>query len=181
MNNKDNAQDIRTTKDLQSLAQTLKPLTKRILGKNGFIETDIITNWENIVSEQLAQYCSPIKIEFPRDKKNNGRLLLQATSGAFALEISHREKYILDKINTYFGYNAVSSIKILQNNEMTAEEIKLPENGDLSENYVSPEDEEKIKNLTNDINNQNLKEILIKLGHSIFAGNHKKEKKDDEI
>ena len=38
-----------------------------------------------------------------------------------------------------------------------------------------------IKNLTKDINNENLKEILIKLGHSVFADNHKKEKKNDEI
>lgn len=181
MNNKDDTQDIRTTKDLQSLAQTLMPLTRKILGKNGFTETDIITNWENIISEQLAQYCSPLKIEFPRDKKNNGRLLLMVTSGAFALEISHKEKYILDKINTYFGYNAVSSIKILQNNEINTIKSNSPEDEDLSEKYVSPENEKKIKNLTNGINNKNLKEILIKLGHSIFADNHKEEKKNDEI
>ncbi|MBR1604615.1 MAG: DUF721 domain-containing protein [Alphaproteobacteria bacterium] len=181
MNNKDDTQDIRTTKDLQSLAQTLMPLTKKIMSKHGFIETDIITNWDNIVSEQLAQYCSPLKIEFPKDKKNNGRLLLQVISGAFALEISHREKYILDKINTYFGYQAVSSIKILQNNEMTAIVEQNNKNQDLSKGYISPEDEEKIKNLTKDINNQNLKEILIKLGHSIFASNYKPEKKNDEF
>jgi hypothetical protein len=59
MNNKDDIKDIRKTKDLQSLSQTLLPLAQNILGKNGFVETDIITNWSEIIGEQLQEMNEP--------------------------------------------------------------------------------------------------------------------------
>lgn len=175
MNNKDDI-NIRKTKDLQSLSQTLLPLAQNILGKNGFVETDIITNWAEIIGEQLAQYSFPQKIDFPKNKKNDGCLHLTVPSGAFAVEIKHREKYILDKINTYFGYNAVSSLKIIQNNELCLDDYKTKQIKTKNLPQISKEDSEFIKNISNEINNQNLKEILIKLGHSIYANNHKTEK-----
>ena len=171
MNNKDDIKDIRKTKDLQSLSQTLLPLAQNILGKNGFVETDIITNWPDIVGEQLDCYSFPQKIDFPKNKKNNGSLHLAVPTGAFAVEIQHREKFILDKINTYFGYNAVSSLKIIQNNELQID--TSPKSQSKSKQIILSEQEKnEIKNISDDIKNENLKEILIKLGHSIYADNH---------
>ena len=179
MNNKDENSD-RKTKDLLSISQTIQPLIKKIVGKNGFVETDIITNWSAIIGDSFAQCCFPQRIDFPKNKKNNGTLHLNVLSGAFALEIKHREKYILDKINTYFGYNAVSSLKIIQNNDFS---IKSADNKTMlstAQKKLSAKDSEKIKNKCNDIKNENLKEILIKLGHSIYANSSKTEKKKDE-
>lgn len=71
MNNKDDkgSKEVRRTGDLQALSQAILPFAQNVLGKNGFVETDIITNWGAIVGEQLAQYSFPQKIDFPRDKK----------------------------------------------------------------------------------------------------------------
>jgi len=176
MNNKDDISD-RKTKDLQSLGQALLPLAQNILGKNGFVETDILTNWEEIIGRQLAQYSFPQKIVFQKDKRNDGCLHLAVSSGAFAVEIQHREKYILEKINCYFGYNAVSSLKIIQNHELNINDYRVQNTKSQQLSPISEAEAEQIKNISNDINNENLKEILIKLGHSIFADNHKKEKK----
>ena len=98
MNNKDD----RKTKDLQPLTFSLMPLAKKLFGKKGFVEIDIITNWAEIVGENLARYSIPQKIHFPLNSRNNGCLYLDVMSGAFAVEIQHREKYIIDKINMYF-------------------------------------------------------------------------------
>ena len=148
MNNKDSHKDIRRTKDLQSLSQTLLPFAQNILGKNGFVETDIITNWPEIIGEQLAQFSFPQKIDFPKDKKNNGCLHLSVPSGAFAVEIKHKEKYILDKINTYFGYNAVSTLKIIQNNELTISDYYIKHKAPAKLPDISKEDAEFIKNIS---------------------------------
>ena len=179
MNNKDTNNNLRTTKDLQSISLALRPLTKQILGNKGFVEADIILNWGEIIGEELAEYCFPQRIEFQKEKKNNGCLHLDVPSGAFAVEIQHREKYILNKINTYFGYNAVSSIKIMQNNRLQRPPEKKAPQEKPETTELSPQEEQQIKNLSSEINNQNLKEILIKLGHSVYADNHKKEKKHD--
>lgn len=162
----------RRTYDLTALSRTIAPLTKRLFGKKGFIEVDILSNWDKIVGAELADYSFPQKIDFKREQKNNGILHLQVPSGAFALEIQHRERFILEKINAYFGYNAVCGIKIIQNNSLTLSQenkyhVEVPK-----ENLVTGEEENYIKSLAEDIKNSKLKEILIKLGHSIFNNNH---------
>ena len=86
----------RKTRDLTALSKTILPITKNIFGKKGFMEIEILTNWDKIVGEELADYSFPQKIDFKRGEKNNGVLHLQVPSGAFALEIQHRERYILD-------------------------------------------------------------------------------------
>ena len=43
--------DERKTRDLQALSRTILPFAKSILGKKGFVEIDLITNWESVVGE----------------------------------------------------------------------------------------------------------------------------------
>lgn len=163
----------RKTHDLTSLSKMIAPLTKNIFGKKGFVEVDILSNWDKVAGQELADYSFPLKIDFKRGLKNNGILYLQVPSGAFALEIKHRERFILEKINAYFGYNAVSSIKIVQNGSLPLLSDKL-ENVEVPKiNLVSAEEENYIKCLADDVKSSKLKEILIKLGQSIFNDNHK--------
>lgn len=163
----------RKTRDLTALSRAILPLTKNLFGKKGFVEVDILTNWDKIVGAELADYSFPQKIDFKREQKNNGILHLQVPSGAFALEIQHREKYIIEKINAYFGYNAVCGLKILQNNSLSPRDENKYISDTPQKNLVSEEEQNYIKSLANDIKDSKLKEILIKLGQSIFNDNHK--------
>lgn len=166
----------RSAFDLTAFAKTLAPITKKLFGKKGFMETDILVNWDRIVGKELADFSFPQKIEFKREQKNNGVLHLQVQSGAFALEIAHRERFIIEKINAYFGYNAVSGIKIIQNSSLP----QLPEKVDYTpikhEDKLTKDERIFIEEMSSEIKNSKLKEILIKLGHSIFNDNHSKEK-----
>ncbi len=175
---KPTSKEERTNKDLIALAKNIAPLTKSVFGKKGFMEIDILTNWDKIVGTDLASYSFPQKIDFKRDQKNNGILHLCVPGGAFALEIQHREKTILEKINTYFGYNAVCGLKIVQNSALC-----LEENDEYSYTpppiVVTADEKNYINNLTEDIKSSKLKEILIKLGQSIFSNNHKENEKNE--
>ena len=162
----------RQTYDLTALSKMIAPLTKRLFGKKGFIEVDILSNWDKIVGEELAEYSFPQKIDFKKEQRNNGVLHLQVPSGAFALEIQHREKFILEKVNAYFGYNAVASIRIVQNSALELREDRY-EFDEPKTNLVTKDEENYINCLAEDIKSSKLKEILIKLGHSIFNDNHK--------
>lgn len=160
----------RRTQGLASVSQTILPLAKQFLGAKGFVEIDILTGWSTIVGEELAEFSLPQKIDFPRGQKSNGTLHLSVLSGAFALEIQHREKYILEKINTHFGYQAVSKIKIIQDTNLATE--KLDKTADEKpEIKISREEENYINDLTSDLNNTELKKILVKLGKSVFNDN----------
>ena len=166
----------KTTDGLLSLSGTLLPFAQKLLGNKGFIEVDILTQWEKIVGTELARYSFPQKIDFKKGQKNNGILYLGVPAGAFALEIQHKSKYIIDKINTYFGYNAVSEIRIIQNSSLLPQEASSPK--PKPQTNLSPEEKNYISELANGINNPNLKNILIKLGQNVF--NDKKTNKQEQ-
>ncbi len=161
---------------ISSISQAMLPLVKQVLGKKGFVEIDILSNWNSIAGEELAQFSFPQRIDFKRGERNNGTLCLSVPTGAFALEIQHREKFIIEKINTYFGYNAVSRLKIIQNNDLSIDDIKEINQSKPHKILVTAEEQNYINDLAEDLNNPALKEILIKLGQSVFDNNKKDEK-----
>ena len=101
--------DERKTDGLSSFATIALPMLKKVLGKKGMVGADVLSMWEHIVGEEIASYTFPEKIEFKRGQRYDGVLKLKVPAGGFALEVQHREKIIVEKINLYFGYNAVSS------------------------------------------------------------------------
>lgn len=174
MNKVDNIETPHQANGLNSLSRTLDSFSRKILGARGFVEVDILTEWDKIVGPELAQYSFPQKINFGKEK-NNGTLYLAVPSGAYALELQQRSKYIIDKINTYFGYNAVSNIKIIQNSGMVP--LQQPQKT-AQKISVTKEQKEQITALTNEINNEDLKNILIKLGENIFSEKNTKNKEE---
>lgn len=166
----------RRTHDLQSVSSMLLPLAKKILGKKGFVEVDILTDWPKIVGEELAEFVLPQSIDFPRGAKNNGVLKVAVPGGAFALELQHREKSVVQKINAYFGYAAVASLRIMQN---AALEYGTPNQRveRVQKNLVSEDEEIYIKDLSAGIKNSALRETLERVGHCIISNNKGEDKK----
>lgn len=80
------------------------------------------------------------------------------------------------KINTYFGYNAVSGLRIIQNASVPLQELLPKEPARPRRKLVTAAEENYIEELTDEINHPELKEILIKLGQSVFTDNNLKEK-----
>lgn len=158
----------RQTQGLMSLSESMTPYVKRLLGQYALFEIDLLKNWNNIIGEDLAQYCFLQKIEFKKDERTDGILYVMTSSGAFALEIQHKSPVILEKINTYFGFCAVTKIKIFQNDSFfernTAKFDDKPE-----KKLVSAEQQNYINQITEDIQNTELKTKLQKLGKSILG------------
>ena len=84
--------------------------------------------------------------------------------GAFAMEIKQRESQILDKINTYFGYKAVSKLKIVQNSCPENFLIDKKPIDNMKKNLVSKEEQNYITEIVKDIDNSDLRQKLENLG-----------------
>lgn len=165
-----NISDERHSQDLESLGSVFMVLMKDALSAEDIVEVDIILNWPDIVGDDLSSYCRPVKAKF--NPKNNCRtVFVEVPVGGFALELQHKEKYIIDKINAYFGYNAVHKLNISQNMNMqvkvTIKKNQTPELNEHEKKYLSE--------LTNDIKEDKLKEILTKLGESVILSNRKEQ------
>ncbi|HAA92128.1 MAG: hypothetical protein CMM48_11290 [Rhodospirillaceae bacterium] len=94
------------------IATLLPKLTRKALGKYGFSYAGLITDWKTIVGPEIARASLPEKLTFPRNKRDSGILRLKAEGGA-ALEIQHLEPQILERINSYFGYRAVTRLQLV--------------------------------------------------------------------
>ena len=174
--NKPLINDERRASGFASLSSTILPFAKSILGKKGFVEIDIPAGWSKIVGDELASWSVPQKIDFKKGSRTGGILHLCVPSGAFALEIQHREKFILEKINTYFGYNAVSQLKIIQNSGLDIESLTSIHQPPEKKTLVTGEEENYINSLAEEVSSPMLKEILVKLGKSVFSDNKSENK-----
>lgn len=163
-----NISDERHSRDFESLGSVFMLLMKDAISAEDMVEVDIMLNWIDIIGDNISSYCRPLKAKF--NPKNNCRTVyVEVPAGGFALEIQHKEKYIIEKINSYFGYNAIHKLNISQNMNM-----QIKKNISKDEKVELNDDEKKyLLELTNDIKEDKLKEILTKLGESVILSNRK--------
>ena len=90
----------------RSIADHLKPLTRRAFGKRGFADGDMITDWPAVIGPDLARLTAPERIVYPRGKRAGGTLHLRIASGSIAVELQHLLPLLLERINGHFGYRA---------------------------------------------------------------------------
>ena len=155
--------------DLESLGSIFVPIVKEIMNSEDFIEADILLNWYDVVGQELGRVIRPIKIKY--DKKENQRVLyVEVPVGGYALEIQHREKYILEKINAYFGYSAIQKLNKSQNPNMRP--LRTPQKA--KEEKKKKKEEKYVEEIADGIKDEKLKEILIKLGKSVVLSNREK-------
>ena len=96
------------------------------LRERGFAAAEIITHWLLILGPTLARQCIPERISYPKSNQNE-RVLFIRTSGSAALEIQHQIPIIIGRINTYFGFKAVTKISIVQSQLLIKPKIQPKE------------------------------------------------------
>ncbi len=99
------------------LAQLLGKTLNDAFAKQGFASTELVTRWTEIVGAEIAAHSQPEKISWPRpiegEPPDPGTLLLRV-EGPTALEIQHLSGVILERVNRFFGWQAVSSLRLRQ-------------------------------------------------------------------
>jgi len=95
------------------LASIIRKVTSPAFRRRGFAQQEMITRWDAIVGETVGKHSQPERIQFSRDSRDEGVLHIRA-EGAFALELQHLEPLLLERVNAYFGYRAVTKIVIKQ-------------------------------------------------------------------
>ena len=160
-----------TSAGLTRLSSNIEQMAKKLLGEHGFSEVDLLKNWASVVGEDFAAYCIPERIDFKKGMRTDGTLILKVATGALALELSHKEPIIIEKINTYFGYGAVSRIKIMQ----TDSNLFTPHNINIADiekkKLVTEQEENYIKTIGENVENETLKAKLQSLARSICLAN----------
>ena len=79
----------------------------------GFVQGAVVSRWKEIVGERYARVSTPESIRFPSGKKSVGTLSL-VVEGAHAPLMQHLAPMIIEKVNRFFGYEAVARIAFRQ-------------------------------------------------------------------
>src|ERR1700693_921698 len=83
------------------------------LKAQGFASTEIIARWADIAGPEIAAHSEPMKISWPRainDDAAEPATLVLRVEGPAALEIQHLSAVILERVNRFFGWQAIGRI-----------------------------------------------------------------------
>jgi hypothetical protein len=104
------------------VAKALDPAARA----RGFATTALLSDWPAIVGRDLAQFTMPDRVLWPRRRdeteaetkkqghRAGGATLVLRIEGPRAIEVQHRSGQILERVNAYFGYRAVTEMRFLQ-------------------------------------------------------------------
>ncbi|NNE82826.1 MAG: DUF721 domain-containing protein [Alphaproteobacteria bacterium] len=102
----------RRSKSLRAVAVEADRITGPIRKKRGLAEAALISDWPDIIGAALAAECLPLRIA--RGPDGTGGTLHIRVSGALALELQHMQPQVIERINGYFGYQAIARIALQQ-------------------------------------------------------------------
>jgi len=109
----------------RAIADLMPDIGRAAFRKFGFIQSSVVTRWAEIVGQRYAQLTSPESIRFPQGKRSGGTLQLTVASG-HAPMVQHIVPEIIERVNRFFGYEAVSRVAIKQGQVVPAEPIRRP-------------------------------------------------------
>ena len=123
MHNKNNNKTQTFMQGLRPFSSSIPKTLKKYLRKGGYNYSNIVDNWTKMVSKKISDVCYPIAVKMGKDMKD-GNLVLNVTHGK-EMEVEYEKKNIMDKINSFFGYNCIGKVtlKIIQDNIGTNKKV----------------------------------------------------------
>ena len=131
MHNKNNNKTYTYIQGLRPFSSSIPKTLKKHLRKGGYNFSNIVDNWTRVVSKKISDACYPITVKMGKEMRN-GVLVLNVIHGK-EMQIEYEKNEIIDKINSFFGYNCIGSIS-----------LKIAQNKINKKNKTTP----KIKNFT---------------------------------
>ena len=146
------------------LADVLRKTLTDAFAKQGFASVELVTRWPDIVGPEIAAHSQPEKIQWPRGQQGNdgsepGTLLLRV-EGPTAVEIQHLSGVILQRVNQFFGWQAVGDLRLRQAPLARASERRTPSAPD-------PAATARLAAALTEITDDNLRGALARLGAAI--------------
>ena len=149
MHNKNNNKTQTFIQGLRPFSSSIPKTLKKFLKKGGYNYSNIVDNWTKMVSKKISDACYPVTIKMGKEMRN-GTLVLNVVHGK-EIEVEYMKKEIIDKINSFFGYNCIDQVKL----KIVQEKIELNKTV-----FPKLKDFSRIEEKMNKINNSELKSSL---------------------
>ena len=123
MHNKNNNKTQMFIQGLRPFSSSIPKTLKKHLRKGGYNYSNIVDNWTKMVSKKISDACYPLTVKMGKEMRE-GTLILNVIHGK-EMEVEYEKQEIIDKINSFFGYNCISQVtlKIVQDTIKTNEKV----------------------------------------------------------
>ena len=123
MHSKNNNKTQMFIQGLRPFSSSIPKTLKKHLRKGGYNYSNIVDNWTKMVSKKISDACYPLTVKMGKEMKD-GTLILNVIHGK-EMEVEYEKQEIIDKINSFFGYNCISQVtlKIVQDTIKTNEKV----------------------------------------------------------
>jgi hypothetical protein len=108
----------------RAVGSFVSEIARPSIEKFGFASVALFEQWSRIAGSELAAFCQPERIRWPRARKElpetdadgpvEGASLVLRVDPARALDVQYSSEQIIERINASFGYRAVSRLTIVQ-------------------------------------------------------------------
>ena len=108
---------------LRPFSSSIPKTLKKHLRKGGYNYSNIVDNWTKMVSKKISDACYPLTVKMGKEMRE-GTLVLNVIHGK-EMQVEYKKQEIIDKINSFFGYNCISQVtlKIVQDTIKTNEKV----------------------------------------------------------
>ena len=138
------------------------------LRSQGFASAEILARWGEIVGPEIAAHSEPIRINWPRGGRDGDlgeaasepATLVLRVEGPAAIEIQHLSAVILERVNRFFGWQAVGRLALRQAPLRRREPQKRPAPPD-------PAEQARIAASLPQIEDEGLRQALARLGAAV--------------
>lgn len=146
----------------EQAAKILSPALK----KRGFAHVEILQRWPEIAGSALAANSRPERLWWPRtEEEGDGAVLHLLVASGWAIEVQHLEPMIIERVNRFFGWRAVTRLKLRQGPVKAPRARRAPKLRALT-----LDEQAELDRTLADVQDPALKARLQRLGAAIFAG-----------
>lgn len=109
----------------RAIADLVPNIGRAAFRKFGFIQSSVVTRWPEIVGKRHAEMTAPESIRFPAGRRSGGTLRLIVASGHGPI-VQHILPDIIERVNRFFGYEAVARVTMRQGVVTAREPVDRP-------------------------------------------------------
>ena len=114
MHSKNNNKTQTFIQGLRPFSSSIPKTLRKYFRIGGYNYCNVVDNWTKIVSKKISDACYPVTVIMGKEMRD-GTLVLNVVHGK-EMEVEYEKNEIMDKINSFFGYNCISNVtlKIVQ-------------------------------------------------------------------
>ena len=151
----------------RSVSEVLGRVLEPVIARRTGMTLDLYRAWPEICGEEFGRTTRPQKIDWPRraheDDPFKPATLVVACEPSAALFFQHEQPVILERVNRFFGFEAVERMRIVQKPVLEQQSHALKNKPGLS-----PQEELRLQELLGEVVDRNLREKLEKLGRGVI-------------